>query len=544
MERLSDAIQTLAEQFLTGLAARLARIERALAELSYRPETTEALLALSREFHDLAGTGGSYGFDTLTSLSRAGEVRARRLAETSAPASADDVVHWRHLLALLLVEREHLLAGSPVVSSPALGPASSGPRTVLIVDAERETSLELGENLLTHGLSPVRASSLQQALALVSKELPVGLITDVRLPDGSGYELVRHVRALPGGRQVGILVASPNSDFLDKVEAIHSGADGYAVTPFEWDAMAERLLQYIERHGRQTARILSVEDDPDQALIIQTYLHAAGYQVEICAEPEDFETVVSAYQPDLVLLDISLPRLDGYTLARYLRQDERHATLPIIFLTGHAQPSVKVETLQAGGNDFLVKPVVPALLVATVAAHLERSRLLRGLLDRDGLTRLLTHTAFLERAKAAVSRQRRLENPKAALAMIDVDHFKLINDRYGHPTGDRVLIALSSLLRHRLRRSDVVGRYGGEEFAILIEDLELAEAERLVDRLRQDFAALTHTTSDGDAFHATFSGGVAMLDPTIDVERWKERADRALYDAKRQGRNRILPFRD
>jgi diguanylate cyclase (GGDEF)-like protein len=327
------------------------------------------------------------------------------------------------------------------------------------------------------------------------------------------------------------------------VEAIHSGADGYAVKPLEGDAMAERLLQYIERHGKQTARILSVEDDPDQGLIIQTYLEAAGYQVEICAEPATFETVVSAFQPDLVLLDITLPGLDGFTLARYLRQDDRHATLPIIFLTSHAHPSVKVETLLAGGNDFLVKPIIPAVLVATVAVHLERSRLLRSLLDRDGLTRLLTHTAFLERAKAAVSRQRRLDTPRAALAMVDVDHFKQINDRYGHPTGDRVLIALASLLRHRLRPTDVVGRYGGEEFAILIEDLELDEAERLVQRLGVDFAALTHTTADGSAFHVTFSAGVAMFDAEGDLEDWKERADRALYEAKGSGRNRVVAYR-
>jgi diguanylate cyclase (GGDEF)-like protein len=542
MIRLDDALQAIADQFLAGMAARLARIERALGELSHRREALNALRALLREFHDLAGSGGSFGFDAVTSLSRAGEIRARRIVETDGKVLDEDLAQWRHLLTLLLGERERLVSG-PGEAMPATLLPLERSRIVLVVDADPGAHLALSEALVAKGLIPARAGSLAEALTMVATGLPAGLITDVALPDGSGYDLVRKVRAMPGGRTVAILVARADSDFLDKVEAIHSGADGYAVKPLEWEAMAERILQYVERHSRQTARILSVEDDPDQGLIIQTYLEAAGYQVELCTDPATFETVVSAYQPDVVLLDISLPGMDGFTLARYLRQDDRHATLPIIFLTSHAQPSVKVETLQAGGNDFLVKPIVPAVLVATVAAHLERARLLRSLLERDGLTRLLTHTAFLERAKATVARQRRLEQPTAALAMLDVDHFKRINDQYGHPTGDRVLVALSSLLRHRLRPSDVVGRYGGEEFAILIEDLELNEAERLVNRLLEDFAALTHTTADGDAFHCTVSAGVAMFDITIDLEGWKERADKALYEAKRTGRNRTVAYR-
>lgn len=542
VHRQDDALLALGDHFLAGMAARLARIDRAIAELDRHPGSTLAVQALMREFHDLAGSGGSFGFDAVTTLSRSGELRARRRLDVDGLVDATDLVQWRHVLALLLAERDRLIAGQSQSLAPP-GRTDTQAPVVLVVDGDPATHAALDEVLRAKGLVTARAAGLAEALAQVEHALPAGLITDVALPDGSGYDLVRRVRALPGGRAVAILVVRAESDFMDKVEAIHSGADGYAVKPLELETMAERLQHYLERHGRQTARILSVEDDPDQGLIIQTYLEAAGYQVEICADPAKFEAAVSAGQPDVVLLDINLPGMDGYTLARYLRQDERHATLPIIFLTSHNQPSVKVETLQAGGNDFLVKPIVPAVLVATVAAHLERARLLRSLLDRDGLTRLLTHTAFLERAKATVARQRRLATPTAALAMLDVDHFKRINDQHGHPTGDRVLVALSSLLRHRLRPSDVVGRYGGEEFAILIEDLDLAEAERLVNRLLHDFAGLTHTTSEGQAFHATFSAGVAMFDPAIDLEGWKERADKALYEAKRSGRNRTVAFR-
>jgi diguanylate cyclase (GGDEF)-like protein len=125
--------------------------------------------------------------------------------------------------------------------------------------------------------------------------------------------------------------------------------------------------------------------------------------------------------------------------------------------------------------------------------------------------------------------------------MIDLDSFKSINDRFGHPVGDRVLVSLSSLLRRRLRPTDTVGRYGGEEFAVLLEDLTLAEAERLVNRLRLDWAATDLLNSEGEVFQATLSAGIAELDPLgMDLDAWRDAADRALYAAKSEGRNRVV----
>jgi diguanylate cyclase (GGDEF)-like protein len=124
--------------------------------------------------------------------------------------------------------------------------------------------------------------------------------------------------------------------------------------------------------------------------------------------------------------------------------------------------------------------------------------------------------------------------------MIDVDHFKSVNDRFGHPVGDRVLAALAALLRRRLRQSDRVGRYGGEEFATLIEDLPEHEVVRLVERLLAEFGAMEHHAADGETFKATFSAGVAMLRPGMTLDDWKKAADDALYAAKKGGRNRVM----
>ena len=125
--------------------------------------------------------------------------------------------------------------------------------------------------------------------------------------------------------------------------------------------------------------------------------------------------------------------------------------------------------------------------------------------------------------------------------MLDLDHFKQVNDHYGHPVGDRVLAALSNLLRKKLRQSDTMGRYGGEEFAVLLEDLQEDEAVRLVSRLLEEFGRITHAVPGSGQFRVTFSAGVAMLGPDMDLEAWRQAADQALYAAKAAGRNRVVP---
>jgi diguanylate cyclase (GGDEF)-like protein len=336
-----------------------------------------------------------------------------------------------------------------------------------------------------------------------------------------------------------VVVVVGEKSFADRVEALHAGADVAVDRPLDEQGFARRVTALLERGRAEPSRVLSVEDDPDQGEFVRSVLESGGYVVKVCRDPGRFEADVIAFRPDLVLLDVNLPGVSGYDLARFLRQNEAHAALPVVFLTGEGRDDARIRSVRAGGDDHLVKPVAPGLLLSTVTARLERARTLRALLSRDGLTGLSNHTAFLEGLRTAWKRNDRSPGRGLALVSLDLDSFKSVNDRYGHPTGDRVLASLGALLRRRLRGTDLVGRLGGEEFGIVLEDLRGGEAVTLLNRLLDEFSKIEFAADDG-AFRVTFSAGISCLATGMSLEAWRSSADEALYAAKRAGRSRVV----
>ena len=420
---------------------------------------------------------------------------------------------------------------------------SSGvrPADVVLLDNDPTFRAALAAQLSRDGMTVRACDSFPAARAALAERAPDVLVTALSAPGGSSAALIEALRDLPGGEGAVVAVVGSGAGFLDKVEAITTGADFFVEKPVDLDTFLERLRAALERAGTEAPRVLSVEDDPDHADLLCTILEPAGYEVRVLADPGRLESEVITFRPDLILMDVNLPGVTGYDLVRYLRHDERFATLPVVFLTVERREQERIAALRAGGDDHLVKPVAPSLLLSTVAARLERARFLRSRLVRDGLTGLLTHTAFLERVRAALATAHRTPDRPLALAILDLDSFKAVNDTYGHPVGDRVLAALGVLLRRRLRASDTIGRLGGEEFALLLEDLGAEEAVRLIERLLAEFATIRHRSVEGRIFHVGFSAGVALFEPgRMNLEAWRQAADDALYAAKATGRGRVV----
>jgi diguanylate cyclase (GGDEF)-like protein len=374
--------------------------------------------------------------------------------------------------------------------------------------------------------------------ARIAARQPAAVLLDLGFPDGilSGAEQVVRLRQACAC-EFPLIFLSERSNFTTRLATVRAGADAYFSKPLDMVALVDRLDALIYSEQVQPYRILVVDDDPDAADFHAAVLRGAGMDVRVLYQAVDVSQALGEYRPELILMDVYMPECDGVELARLIRQDNMYLDVPIVFLSSEDDLGKQLNAIESGADDFLTKPIKPAHLISALSSRAGRYRGLRSLIMRDSLTGLLNHSALKEQLGREAARARRGVTP-LTLAMLDVDHFKQINDSHGHPVGDRVIRALARLLQQRLRRADIIGRYGGEEFAVIMPGTAAAAALKVIDEIRISFGGLSHHAERQD-FSASFSAGVAEMMADADAEVLLRNADAALYQAKRNGRDRV-----
>ncbi len=247
--------------------------------------------------------------------------------------------------------------------------------------------------------------------------------------------------------------------------------------------------------------------------------------------------------PALILLDLNMPVIDGFEVLRLLKEDPRTRDVPVIVLSGLNSSQDKVAAFDLGAVDFVTKPFDLTELRARVRSSLKMYALVQMLAQKaqiDGLSELYNRAYFDQRFKNEYDRLIR-HDQALSIAMIDIDHFKSINDTYGHPAGDSVISGVSKLIMREIRSIDTACRYGGEEFSIIMPETDPEQALKLCERIRAKCEQLTWSRHPSRS--VTISIGVVGITPGEQVnatpEAWVEIADRNLYDAKQGGRNRV-----
>jgi diguanylate cyclase (GGDEF)-like protein len=241
----------------------------------------------------------------------------------------------------------------------------------------------------------------------------------------------------------------------------------------------------------------------------------------------------------MILMDMHMPGYSGPELATIIRHHTEWIGLPIVYLSAETDIAQQLQAMKRGADDFITKPISDAHLVSAVKIRAARSRQLADLASKDSLTGLLKHALIKESLALELARAQRNSKP-ISIAMIDIDLFKSVNDTYGHAVGDRVIVALAHLLKQRLRKTDIIGRYGGEEFVAILPECDLKTAKRLINDIRQRFSAISFQ-HEGKEFTSTLSAGIAsnLLPFTLNSSELLVSADEALYLAKHSGRNQV-----
>lgn len=330
----------------------------------------------------------------------------------------------------------------------------------------------------------------------------------------------------------------------DRLQAVRLGGEAFFVKPFDFGGLIDALDKIAGRSVTAPYRVLIVDDSRVSARFAQTTLQKTGIEAEIVTEPMQIMGTLVDFNPDLILLDVYMPDCTGMELAKVIRQMERFVSIPIVYLSSEEDRDMQLEAMSSGADDFINKMDLKGhQLIAAVKTRMDRYRALRTLMMRDSLTGLLNHTTIKERMNQEMARAKRMQiagkESYVSIAMLDIDLFKSVNDSYGHATGDRVLKSLSRFLTQRLRQSDTVGRYGGEEFAVILHDTDGVTSVKVMDEIRENFAKIMHQ-ADGDEFSVTFSVGVASFPEFSDLALLSDAADQALYAAKRNGRNQVV----
>jgi diguanylate cyclase (GGDEF)-like protein len=357
-----------------------------------------------------------------------------------------------------------------------------------------------------------------------------------RFSDPACAAAIRAQCAVP----VPILWLAPLNKFEVRLAAARAGVDGFLARPLEIDELKARIETLAQRREQPPCRVLVVASDAARLDGIEGALAQAGMEPLRLHKPLELIATLSRHHPDAIVVDVDTPACTGIDLAMLIRQDPAFLDLPVLVLSDDSDPAARRRAVAAGVDDFLAPPCTRADLAVAVTMRVERSRALRSLIMRDGMTGLYNHVSIKEQLLREMARSKREGSP-LALAMVDLDYFKKINDTWGHPVGDQVIRAIAHLLQQRLRHGDLIGRYGGEEFAVIMPGTSAAVAGRVLDGIRDLFGILRHK-ADETVFHATFSAGVADLDAAgggaapADLFRL---ADGALYEAKRAGRNRV-----
>jgi len=297
------------------------------------------------------------------------------------------------------------------------------------------------------------------------------------------------------------------------------------------------------------AKILLIDDSRLIAHVAKTILTKRGHKVILAEDGLAGTEAAKSEQPDLILLDLIMPVMDGYQVCQQLKEESSTKEIPIIMLTSKAEPADKVKGLGMGALDYVTKPFDEGELIARVNIQLqlkelyetvqEKNRQLQELANKDGLTGLYNRRYFQEQLSKDFLRAKRYHE-NLSCVLLDIDHFKEFNDTHGHQTGDVILSTLGRVIEDSIRDSDLAARYGGEEFALILYHTDGPAASHVAERLRQTVEA--HEVDDkGNVLHITISLGIATFpsEQISDSKELIECADKALYQAKENGRNRV-----
>lgn len=539
-EDIQQQLSKLREEFGESLISRVNEVVSSLDTLQGFADTGSGFETVFRQIHTLAGSAGTFGFHRLSVQSRQLELIVKPILKSGEPPDLKFIDYLRSELQKLVVLAEQ---GPEESRQTPVRPVSNQAAERLLYLVEGGGRQEgLSQQLKHSGFRLVQFNDTESARAAAIRRPPKAMIIDMELPDeaAAAADLIA-----AAGKQLDaaapLVFLTNMGGWQCRLAAVRAGGVAFIEKPLDVEELIDLLDRIIPREQREPNRVLVVDDAVELAQHYALVLRQAGMHSESLSDPSCILEKLESFKPELVLMDLYLPGASGMEVAQVMRQHQAYFGTPIVFLSIEWDQGIQIKALQQG-DDFLEKPVLDEHLVSAVDSRIRRARALWRLMYHDSLTGLLNHITLKLRLEAELARSRRQGEP-LCFVMLDIDHFKLVNDSFGHTAGDRVLKSLGRLLQQRLRKTDLIGRYGGEEFGVILPETDSDTALGIMQGIASRFAAMQYRKEDRN-FSCTLSAGIASSQFFPQEKSLIEAADKALYQAKVRGRDRILIARD
>ena len=531
---LRSRMEALRKEYVAALPKKLEDLASLLISADQVPANlTEAISCA----HRLRGTAGAYGLG-FVGVS-AGHIEDLLIEYQSHEGPARRSL-WPQVIQALSDARLAAAQPGAFVRDAARPPEIENAGAVLLVDDDPDfrklAAVLVRKQMLEVCVAQSSAEALHKA-----RQVPLrAAIIDVHLGEEDAFDLARSLRNHPEHENLPIALVSVDHEVETRVMGTQVGASLFLEKPITEESFALALQQLLDEANAQRSRVLLLEDDPDFSKKACLLLESEGVEAMAIDNPSALSETLEEYRPDLLVLDINLPKTNGLEICRALRMSVAWQTLPIFMVTSRTDHESRIKAFEAGATDFVSKPIIQQEFTARVGTHLRQARLLQDRSERDSLSGLLLRRPFLEALERRLSESHRYDRP-IAIALMDIDHFKRVNDTHGHGTGDAVIAALGQLLRRRFRSEDLRCRWGGEEFMLAFPGQDSALARSALNRVLKEFAEMGIHSPDGERFSVTFSAGVAAYpDDGASAQALIRRADKRLYRAKEGGRNQVI----
>ena len=543
----NEKFERIREIYVESFPEKIQQLRNCWANLINSDDHEKPLEELRVETHKIAGSSGSHDFNEIHILAKKVENKSVDVLERKQDwkKSSEDIGNLVQQLVDLLEDQllNFSFSDNDEDNIPRLDTLQLSHRELVIfLVSHRSIELSLLSNLLeSRGFTVLSFSDIERAQVMAKSVAPSIVVLDlgdadqIDLSEETKFAFQTEKNELPA-----FVIVSKRDDVNTRKEAARFGAEAFFATPINAHNFSSTLDVVLEAKGNSGYRILLVDQEKKRISYIEKALHCEGMACRTLSNIEHITDELVNFKPDLVLIahvDDKEFWMDG---AKMIRLHESHFNMPIIFLMDEDDPQAKLEALQVGADDCIQGHEMQGEQMQILKQRIIRFRRANHLIIMDSLTGTLNRDAFLDRSNEELSLAiRRKES--ICLAMIDVDHFKQINDHYGHVIGDYVLRHISDYLNNRLRRSDVVGRYAGDEFLVLLPDTDLDSAYLVLDMIRKNLKSQTINVNNVDV-QVSISLGLVAVRPTeaVSVESLIVEADKKLYEAKVAGRNMLV----